>query len=358
MGENSAIEWCDHTFNPWIGCQAVSPACEHCYAEAWVNGRLRADFSQRRRTVADNWRKPLRWNRMAEAAGVRARVFCASLADVFDNQVPEEWRTDLWDLIQHTEHLDWLLLTKRPQNIAKMIPQPATGWANPGWPWPNVWLGTTVENQTEADRRIPHLLRVPAAKRFLSCEPLLGPLRLHWCGLPANCSGVLDALRGESWIEEWWDNEGKDRRRKVVRTWPGKIDWVIAGGESGPGARPSHPDWHRSLRDQCVEAGVPFFFKQWGEWRPISEGPAEWYADLYRPNRLAKVGESQDALCDAFGRHCIVRQASIHHDGRATGITEGGAWQAGSGAMLTFKIGKKAAGAILDGREHRELPHA
>ena len=173
MGENSAIEWCDHTFNPWIGCQAISPACDNCYAAAWVNGRLRGDFSQRRRTVADNWRKPLRWNRMAQMAGVRHRVFCASLADVFDNQVPEEWRADLWDLIQHTEHLDWLLLTKRPQNIARMLPQPATGWQNPGWPWPNVWLSTTVENQAEADRRIPQLLAVPAARHFLSCEPLL-----------------------------------------------------------------------------------------------------------------------------------------------------------------------------------------
>jgi protein gp37 len=174
MGENSAIEWTDHTFNPWVGCTKISPACDHCYAEGWAKrtGQPEMWHGKRRRTTPANWREPLKWNAAAQKAGERARAFCASLADVFDNQVPEEWRSDLWSRISATKHLDWLLLTKRPQNIAKMLPET---WGNG---WPNVWLGTTVENQDEADRRIPHLLAVPAAVRFLSCEPLLGAVDL------------------------------------------------------------------------------------------------------------------------------------------------------------------------------------
>lgn len=275
MGANSAIEWTDHTFNPWTGCQRVSPGCDHCYAEA-LSKRAPRTFGSwlpggpRKRTSEEYWKQPLRWNRKAEKEGVRRRVFCASMADVFDNQASADWREDLWALIHDTPNLDWLLLTKRPQNIMKMlpgsegrgdIPHSRAVW---GDGWPNVWLGTSAENQEEADRRIPRLLRAPAAKHFLSCEPLLGPLRLDQCGLPVTHHGALDALRGESWIEEWWDEAGEDRRRKVVRTWPGKIDWCIAGGESGPKARPMHPAWARSLRDQCQAASVPFFMKQMG----------------------------------------------------------------------------------------------
>lgn len=266
MAENTAIEWADDTFNPWIGCQKLSPACANCYAEAMVE-RFKGDFSVRTRTSAANWKKPLTWNAKAAKAGVRRRVFCASLADVFDNQVPEEWRTDLWALIRATPHLDWLLLTKRPQNIAKMLP------ADWGDGYPNVWLGTTAENQTEADRRIPHLLAVPAVVRFLSMEPLLGPVIL-----PGNFMAL------------------------------GANAWAICGGESGHGARPMHPDWARSLRDQCVAAGVPFLFKQWGEWVSVSE-------------------------------------------------------VAGSGAHFQFedgstlrRVGKKAAGRMLDGRTWDQLP--
>jgi protein gp37 len=159
------------SFNPWVGCQAVSDACAHCYAEATVK-RFGGDFAVRRRTTPSNWRQPLKWNDAARAAGVRRKVFCASMADVFDNQVPDEWRMDLWAMIAGTPQLDWLVLTKRPQNIAKMMAQ--------RWPrrWDNLWLGTTVENQTEADRRIPHLLAAPAAVHFLSCEPLLSAVDL------------------------------------------------------------------------------------------------------------------------------------------------------------------------------------
>lgn len=248
MGENTAIEWCDHSWNPWSGCTRVSAACDHCYAEAMAKRAPRTFGSwvpggARKRTSEANWREPLRWNRAAEKVGGRFRVFCASMADVFDNQVYPAWRCDLWDLIWETAHLDWLLLTKRPQNIAKMLPVKAQGaLADWGRGWPNVWLGTTVENQAEADRRIPHLLSVPAHVHFVSCEPLLGPLdiRRHLIG-----------------------HEDHGGTGQCIG-WTPPIDWVICGGESGPRARPMHPDWARSLRDQCQAAGAPFFMKQMG----------------------------------------------------------------------------------------------
>jgi protein gp37 len=237
MGQNSAIEWTDHTFNPWTGCQAVSEACKFCYAEGLDKRFGHADrwgpHGVRVRTAAANWKRPLAWSLDAENAGQRVRVFCASMADVFDNAVPEEWRADLWALIRATPHLDWQLLTKRPQNIVKMLP------ADWGAGWPNVWLGTTVENQEEADRRIPHLLAVPARVRFLSCEPLLGPVDLN-------------------------KNVPGERMLRWHRPMIGALDWVIAGGESGPGARPMDLAWTRSLRDQCAAARVPFFMKQMG----------------------------------------------------------------------------------------------
>lgn len=222
MAEDSKIEWCDHTFNPWLGCTKISPACDHCYAETWAN---RFDPSlwqgERRRTSPANWSKPFTWDRKAKAAGERHRVFCASLADVFDNQVPRGWRDDLFGMISGTPNLDWLLLTKRPQNIAKMLP---ADWGSVGYD--NVWLGTTVENQYEAERRIPALAEVPAIIRFLSCEPMLGPIHLPWA---RGCSA---------------------------------IDWVICGGESGPGAREIDPTWARILRDDCAATGKDFFMKQ------------------------------------------------------------------------------------------------
>ena len=221
MAENSGIEWTTHTFNPWIGCTKVSAACDNCYAEAWDNrfgGERWGPHAARTRTKT--WGNPIKWNRQAEGAEERPRVFVASLADVFDNHrsIDDAWRRELWALIRQCANLDFLLLTKRPQNIARYLPK---DW---GDGYPNVWLGTTVENQAEADRRIPKLTEIPARVHFLSCEPLQGPVD----------------LRGAA-----------------------RLEWVIVGGESGPQYRPADPDWFRSLRDQCATAGVPFLFKQW-----------------------------------------------------------------------------------------------
>lgn len=323
MGEDSNIEWTDHTFNPWIGCTKVSPGCDNCYAEKLATQRLGVAWgphAERRFAAESTWHHPARWNRKAQKEGRRARVFCASLADVFDNQVPDQWRLDLWHLIHQTPHLDWLLLTKRPQNIAAMLPQPATlGFPAWGEGWPNVWLGTTVESQAEADRRIPHLLSVPARVRFLSCEPLLGPVNLRgW----------------ETFDHGWHSRPGEDTPR---------IDWVIAGGESGHGARPMHPDWARSLRDQCQAAGVPFFFKQWGDWREWNHGSA-------------------DDEVDADSEEAAVILASAHRPGWVT--RDGTFYQRladlpdGAPCRLMEQVGKRAAGATLDGRDWREVPHA
>lgn len=228
MGAWSKIEWTDHTFNPWVGCEKVSPACDHCYAEAWAKraGSPELWQGQRRRTSAANWRGPAKWNREAAARGVRLRVFCASLADVFDNTVPEEWRFDLFALIAATPHLDWLLLTKRIGNAARMMDEALAGVVWGEAPLKNIWLGATIANQDEAVRDIPKLLRTPACVRFLSMEPLLERVDIHL---------LLCA---------------------------GGIDWIIVGGESGGRARMMDPDWARSLHKQCKHNDVAFFMKQ------------------------------------------------------------------------------------------------
>jgi protein gp37 len=280
MSEFTKIEWCDHTFNPWEGCTKVSPGCANCYAEtrnARWNGGVAANWGRgapRRRTSDANWRQPPKWNRQAEAmvSRIRAdignaseygsvdyerpRVFCASLADWLDEEVPIDWLADLLTLIDSTGELDWLLLTKRPGAwedamttiLDTWVPRCGDRCADIADEWrrgqapPNVWIGTTVEDQARADERISDLLEIPATVRFLSCEPLLGPVD-------------LSAFMGKT---------GSLDDRVAIYNFG--IDWVICGGESGPGARPMHPDWARSLRDQCARVEVPFFFKQWGEW--------------------------------------------------------------------------------------------
>lgn len=285
MSENTKIEWATHTFNPWEGCTKVGPGCDHCYAEtrnARFGGGTAINWgpgAPRRRTSVANWRKPMQWQAQAaeffKANGHRQRVFCASLADVFDNEVPASWREDLFALIAETPDLDWLLLTKRVGNAEAMIQEAITrlrlgGWKQQPWPWPNVWLGATIVNQAEADRDIQKLARTRAAVRFLSIEPMLGEIDLHlvtktWA--PGRCNHCCNGDRCD-------DPSHFDRARcpHCRGTGGQPVHWVICGGESGPGARPMHPNSARSLRDQCAAAGVPFLFKQWGEWHPASCG--------------------------------------------------------------------------------------
>jgi len=312
MAEQSKIEWTDHTFNPWIGCEKISPACRNCYAavdsparvsraiglELWGGASTGA---KRRVTSESTWAMPFRWNKRPE----KQKVFCASQCDIFEDfkgqlvdhhgkplyaELLNWWRgissdhvshltpltldrvrTRLFAMIYQTSNLDWLLLTKRPENIAEMIPD---RWKR--YPPMNLWLGVTAENQEYFDQRVPVLIRQAANVRFLSVEPMSGPIDL----------GKISSL---------------------------DIHWIIAGGESGQNAIPSNPEWYQSLRDQCHERGIKFFFKQWGEWIPHSQ---------LRGQRV----ELEDYERLEIGKH------SVH------------------------RLGKKMAGRLLDGREWNEFP--
>ena len=306
---DSGIQWTTHTFNPWVGCQRVSPGCENCYAETrdgrFHGGKHWGPKGERQVTSAAIWRQPEKWNDEASEADVRARVFCASLADVFEDR-PElvKPRERLFALIARTPNLDWQLLTKRPENMVRLAPP---SWAK-GWP-NNVWAGTTVEDQRRADERIPHLLNVPARVRFLSCEPLLGAVDLgRWieridhcrnaCGAensPQTSDRCPECGRDGTLIATWGEAQAA-KLRDGTRYEEHPIDdgpplhWVIVGGESGPGARPFDVSWARSILSQCREASVPVFVKQLGS-VPVGldagmlttkkgGDPAEWPEDL------------------------------------------------------------------------------
>lgn len=276
MSEKTKIAWCDSTFNPWIGCTKVSPGCDNCYAEQqdsrkrWGGATHWGSGVPRYRTSASNWAQPLAWDKKAAASGKPWRVFCASLADVLDNEVPQIWRHDLWKLILSTPNLDWLLVTKRVGNVAKMWPVLAES------PPPNVRLLITVCNQEEADRDIPKLLALPC-KNGVSYEPALGPV--DWSAVQmrdGDSLGIGLFSHGE--------NSG--------------IEWIIVGGESGPKARSFNVEWARSIIAQCKAAGVPVFIKQFGSYPYDSEitksgrsellklrdragaDPSEWSEDL------------------------------------------------------------------------------
>ena len=325
MAENSKIDWCDHTHNHWIGCTKVSPGCANCYAEK-LNARFGHDNfgagKPRRLTTKANRRKPLRWNRDAEIKfnawekfkqahpGLtdhqlktqgfikprRPKVFCASMADVFDDEVPKEWRYDLFNLILSTPYLDWLLLTKRIGNVKRHMDEilPPILKEFPAdhplvWPWDHVWLGITVCNQEEANRDIPKLLDTPAFRRFISCEPLLGPIDIEKAG---------------AW------------RSEILG-----IDWVIVGGESGHNARPMYPQWARKIRDDCDMFSTPFMLKQNGEW-----------ANLNDMHFLPSM-KAQRWVCN--------NKIGPHPD---------------DPLEMVYRVGKKAAGRLLDGVEHMEVP--
>ena len=323
MAENTKIEWAHHTFNPWIGCTRVGPGCDHCYAAVLATTRLGVEWgagAPRRRTAPSTWNQPLRWNARAARLSIRYRVFCASLADVFDNEVPPLWRAELFALIRETPNLDWLLVTKRVGN-AERLAEAAGGWPR------NVWLGATIVNQVEADRDIPKLLAIDGPRyRFLSMEPLLGAVDLRknlggtlWIGGQRGCagsperSGAMHHGYGSPDCPRRLHHHHDDRCRRG-------LDWIIVGGESGSDARPMHPDWARSLRDQCTHAGVPFLFKQWGEWHPWGQQLADGAFNL------VSFGEDPRRF-----RHL-------------------------SDETIISRVGKRGAGRLLDGAQHDGVP--
>lgn len=304
----SKIEWTDYTFNPWLGCVKVSPACDNCYAESWAkrSGLVKWGKGETRRVTSDAYWKQLRkWNALAKASGERKKVFCGSLCDVMEDGSMQDVRERLYVEIEACDWLDFLLLTKRPQNFRRFLPN---AWLDHiHGPQKNAWLMTTVES-AEYLWRVKELVNTPATVRGLSVEPLLGPISFRWAA---------------------WDDHGPSARRAkqlpdVYRD--GKVlagsvdeldglrmlDWIIVGGESGPHARPIHPDWVIEVRNQCQKAGVAFLFKQWGEYVPM-------------------LG------------HCtgvpVAKDKFIFPDGEVVG-----------------KAGKHAAGRILDGRTWDEYP--
>lgn len=323
MGRNSAIQWCDHTFNPWSGCTKVSQGCAHCYA-AEMSRRFAGAFGEwgddapRKVASEKQWAEPLRWDRASAKAaaggGRRARVFCASMADVFEDRAElVAPRARLYKLIRDTPNLDWLLLTKRPENAEVLWFNANVDAFELGSVWAdNVWLGTTAEDQQRANERIPHLLAVPARVRFVSVEPMLGPVDLHRGGW-----SFLEPLRPPP-----GNKGGHDRG----------LDWVICGGESGRKPRPMHPDWARSLRDQCKQAGVPFLFKQWGEWFP---------RDQWEHNPELVLPDDDVALSQAGSLRPLPTCWVTGMDGDRS---------------LMHRVGKAAAGRLLDGVEHNEFP--
>jgi protein gp37 len=346
MADKTAISWCDATFNPWWGCQKVSPACDHCYAERdakrFTSGMVLWGVDSERRVFDEkHWRAPLTWAKTTPAKlGRRPRVFCASMGDWLDLDAPLSEFVRLLETIRLTPELDWLLLSKRIGNWRKRLEAAAdatvgTGalnlwisqWLFASKPPANVWLGATVVNQEEADRDIPKLLMMPARVRFLSIEPMLGrvdlceALDIWW----NQSSGALE--RGERQFSRYGNQREPDPR----------LHWVIAGGESGPGARPMHPDWARSLRDQCAAAGVAFHFKQWGE------------------HSVHEVGED-----GAIEPPCSMTISGLQ-------LWRDGMWAAPppttpagevfkDGNVFALKVGKKAAGRLLDGVEHNGFP--
>lgn len=328
MARNSGVEWAGASFNPWLGCSKISPGCKHCYAvtdtpvrvhrarglELWGAG------APRHVTASAYWRAPMAWDRAAAAAGAPMRVFCGPDCDAFEvadgrrlvgdvGGDARPWRTlddvraALWALVESTPHLIWMLTTKRIENVRRMVP---ARWFKPdGWPR-NVWILCTVEDAERAAERLPILRELPAPVRGVSFEPALSSV--DW---PAylRCDGGGEYGHG---LSRTVVHAGGCCRRARA------FDWLIAGGERGP--RPPHPGWFREAREACRAAAVPFFFKQWGDWLPLG---------------------------DAGPEHSGAPRADV--------------WWGQEGApddlpLLTFRVGKKRAGRLLDGAEHSEVP--
>ncbi|PBB96691.1 DUF5131 family protein [Mesorhizobium sp. WSM3862] len=351
MGEITAISWADHTFNPWIGCMKVSPACDGCYAEALMDtryGRVEwgapgAGPGTRARTSAGNWQQPVRWNKAALAKGSRPFVFCSSLADVFDNQVPHQWRRDLFDIIRSTPSLIWLILTKRPQLIGRLyaeaqrINADGTRWTSElprdraMWPR-NAAIGTTVEDQTRAI----NLFHLACAARdlspaftFASFEPLLGPVD------PTRIVIHEGPARFDDWPEVSTGIVTFNALLGAPSIKLPPLGWAITGGETDQGkhrARPTHPMWFQSLRDQCASAGIPYHHKQNGEWT------------RHRPSAGGDLGGDVRA-----GRVEIVH--GEHHTDEE--LCKRSFFP---GDVYMARVGKSRTGRLLDGVEHNARP--
>lgn len=398
MADRTKIEWTDATVNAVNGCSVLSPGCANCYAMRLAGTRMRNHPSRAGLTQDSKagpvWTGEVRLNEKALLQPLRwakpRMIFWNAHGDLFHENVPDEWIDRVFAVCALTPQHTHQILTKRAERmrayfdaltVGTSLYRPYVhrpGWKAPdprdrdrvlllkegqSWPLPNVWLGVSVEDQKRADERIPHLLATPAAVRFLSCEPLLGPVNIEpWLAPDKTCQGCDDGEgygnrcasdqipRDEQcpWkrsvqviIEHGpFDAEGMPTSvTSEVQT----VDWVIVGGESGPGARPMHPDWARSLRDQCAAAGVSFFFKQWGEWREWDDGSGD-----PEPEEVENDSETADAIYAS-----AIRPAFITQDGR---VFRRASLPEDEPCRLVERVGKKSAGRLLDGVEHNGMP--
>lgn len=311
---STKIEWADAVWNPVTGCTPSSQGCQNCYAQRMAKrlaGRCGypADDPFRVTLHPEKLEEPLHWKKPR-------RVFVCSMGDLFHEDVPFEFIEQVFEVMRKAEQHMFLVLTKRPRRAKMFLDPNLRSDTFKNWPFPNAWLGVTAENQRMADERIPILLETPASVRFVSCEPLLGPIDLgQWLECPT-CAGSGEIYNP---IEDAFED---------CPAHFSPLHWVIAGGETGPGARPMHPDWVRTLRDQCQVAGVPFFFKSWGEWAPF-----DLVTDFHAPRKLiAYDGSLQGEYC-GWGCHNRTKRFA-----------------------QVVRVGKKYAGRLLDGRTWEEYP--
>lgn len=365
MASHSSIEWTDATWQPITGCSVVSPGCTNCYAMRLAGTRLQHHPSRAGLTTMTKagpvWNGAVRFNRewLTQPLGRKKPklIFVCAHGDLFHESVPDEWIDQVFAVMALAPQHTFQVLTKRAERMRKYMERMRSRWIldlsaainaignnairvadapgrpAPQWPLPNVWLGVSAEDQRRADERIPHLLATPAAVRFVSAEPLLGPIDLTALKLEGVTSPFNALQHGSTYTPNAVLNGVKTTKRFYHTSGQPTLDWVIVGGESGPSARPMHPDWARSIRDQCAAAGVAFFFKQWGAWKNGSD-----FADD------AKV---------------------VCRDGRVFENTIGAAVDADSARpimahnpTLMRNVGKKRAGRLLDGVEHNGVPAA
>lgn len=350
MADKTKIEWTDATWNPITGCSVVSPGCTNCYAMRLAGTRLKHHPTREGLTTMSKagpvWNGEVRFNEKALVDPLRWKrsrmIFVCAHGDLFAEGVPHEWLNRIFAVMAMAGQHTFQLLTKRPERmreylkcriskdlvydiVVRSVAESTykTSEQLDVWPLPNVWLGVSVEDQRRADERIPHLLDTPAAKRFVSAEPLLGPIDL--------CDITVKRTVGEQHFDALFCEEDAGDCEDLGNA---TLDWVIAGGESGPGARPIHPDWARSLRDQCAAAGVPFFFKQWGEYEPIIDrerDDPDWRRDY--------GGAYSDSEADI----CWLN-------------VDGGRGFHGERFHVMRKVGKRYSGRLLDGIEHNAMP--